>query len=422
MGENTILYGPPGTGKTHYMQNEMEKYTDYVINDIDIVDAYTLQSEDWILITLILMQNNNPMSAPSILKKIDTLPLVYNGTLSNILELYSIEDSSMGLKRQIPRIFFEIKNKWYVDRLKVLEYDSTFMIKYMKNAQVEKRYEVVTFHQSFVYEDFIEGIRPIVDTSKKTLGYEVQQGVFKEICETAQQNGHKEYAIFIDEINRGNISEIFGELISLIELDKRLGQPYELILKLPYSKSNFGVPSNLNIIGTMNSADKSIARIDLALRRRFDFIHITCEYKQLEKILSSRNIDPFDISGINIIELLEVLNKRIELFLDRDYIVGHAYFIKVTSFSDIKNIIIKKIIPLLEEYFFDDLQKIQVILSDIDENGNLNKDAIYTHEELNPSELLSYEGNYILDVKKVFSINNGFNEDSVKKIYAKARI
>ena len=418
MIENIIYYGPPGTGKTYFMQQKIEQYVDYEISDIDISNSYTLRSDDWILIALVLLQNNNPMTAPDILKKINSLPLGYTGSVSDVLENHSIEDSPMKLKRTLPRVFFEVSGMWYVDRFKILEYDSDFITNYMKNVKIEKRYDFVTFHQSFVYEDFVEGIRPVVDPTTKILGYEVQKGIFKRICEKAANKPHKKYALFIDEINRGNISEIFGELISLIEIDKRLGQYCELTAVLPYSKACFGVPSNLNIIGTMNSADKSIATIDIALRRRFEFVNITCDYNILENNIKLFGIDATNIDGIDVIKLLKVINKRIELLLDNNHIIGHAYFIKVTCFDDIKRVINRKVIPLLEEYFFNDLQKVQMILNDLDEDGNLVTNHIYSHTELESDKLLTFIGDYALDNKKEYFLNASYNKDAIIKIYS----
>jgi 5-methylcytosine-specific restriction protein B len=417
MAKNVIYYGPPGTGKTYFMQKQIEKYTDYHIDDKDIHAAYTLRSEDWLLITLVLLQNNNPMTSPDIVKKIKTLGLGYTGTVSDVLEEHSIEESPIGVLRKLPRIFFESSGKWFVDRLKLLEHDSDFMVKYMKNAKIEKRYDFVTFHQSFVYEDFIEGIRPSIDPVTKILTYNPQDGIFKKICEIARKNPLKQYALFIDEINRGNISEIFGELISLIELDKREGQYCELEAVLPYSKTTFTVPNNLNIIGTMNSADKSIATIDIALRRRFDFINFPCEYEELSKALKVRGVDAKNVDGIDVIKLLKVINKRIELLLDSNYIIGHAFFMKVSCWKDIKDILEKKIIPLLEEYFFNDLQKVQMILNDIDDTGALVSNAIYCHEELEVDRLLTFVGEYAIETKKVYYVNKGFDKDAIVKIY-----
>ncbi len=417
MAENVIYYGPPGTGKTYFMQKQIEKYTDYKIDDKDIRAAYTLKSDDWLLIALVILQNNNPMTSSDIVNKIMTLGLGYTGTASDVLEEHSIEESPMGVSRKLPRIFFESTGKWFVDRLKLLEYDSDFMIKYMKNAKIEKRYDFVTFHQSFVYEDFIEGIRPSVDPVTKTIIYDPQDGIFKRICETARKNPSKQYALFIDEINRGNISEIFGELISLIELDKREGQFCELEAVLPYSKTTFIVPNNLNVIGTMNSADKSIATIDIALRRRFDFINFPCDYEELNKALRVRGLDAKNIDGVDVIKLLKVINKRIELLLDSNYIIGHAFFMRVSGWEDVKMILAKKIIPLLEEYFFDDLQKIQMVLNDIDDTGTLVSNAIYCHEELEIDKLLTFVGEYAIEAKKVYYINKGFYKNAIVKIY-----
>lgn len=417
MAENIIFYGPPGTGKTYFMQRQIEKYTDYEIEDNDIKSAYTLKSDDWLLITLVILQNNNPMSSPEIVNKINTLSLGHTRTVSDVLEEHSKSESTIGLTRKQPRIFFETGGKWFVDRLSLLEFDPNFLINYIQKQKIEKRYDFVTFHQSFSYEDFIEGIRPSVDPVTNLLNYNPQDGVFKRICERARNNPSKQYAIFIDEINRGNISEVFGELISLIELDKREGQYCELEAVLPYSKSKFTVPNNLNVIGTMNSADKSIANIDVALRRRFDFVVFPCDYKELEKALSLKGFNPNNVDGIDVIKLLKVINKRIELLLDTNYIIGHAFFMKVESWTDVKAVIQKKIFPLLEEYFFDDLQKIQVVFNDIDETGELVSNPIYSHEELEVDSLLTYVGDYVIESKRVYSLDAHFNKDAIVKIY-----
>jgi len=165
----------------------------------------------------------------------------------------------------------------------------------------------------------------------------------------------KNHVLIIDEINRGNVSAIFGELITLLEEDKRLGQPEEVLLKLPYSKADFGVPSNLYIIGTMNTADRSVEALDTALRRRFSFVEVMPDYELLEDN---------NFQGFNLKEVLETINNRIESLLDRDHTVGHSYFLKVNDTASLVHAFKNCIIPLLQEYFYGDYEKINLVLGD----------------------------------------------------------
>lgn len=162
----------------------------------------------------------------------------------------------------------------------------------------------------------------------------------------------------IDEINRGNISKIFGELITLIESPKRINASEQLRAILPYSGQNFGVPDNVYIIGTMNTADRSIAMIDTALRRRFSFVEMQPESATLKDVL---------VEGVDIAEMLDTLNKRITVLLDREHTIGHSYLLPLKADPTIENlagIFESKIIPLLQEYFYDDYEKIQLVLGD----------------------------------------------------------
>ncbi|MDY3128240.1 MAG: AAA family ATPase [Corynebacterium sp.] len=211
--------------------------------------------------------------------------------------------------------------------------------------------EFVTFHQSYGYEDFIEGIRPTVANGQ--ISYEIRPGIFKRMCETAVAAPEKNFILIIDEINRGNISKIFGELITLIEDSKRLGAEDGLEVILPTSGEKFGVPSNVYILGTMNTADRSIALLDTALRRRFVF----------KEMLPAPEILSPDVDGINLAKLLTTINERIEALFDRDHTIGHAYLAGVTSFQQLQVAMRHKIIPLLQEYFFGDYEKIKVVLT-----------------------------------------------------------
>ncbi|EAK0847137.1 McrB family protein [Campylobacter lari] len=356
---------------------------------------------------------------------------------------------------------------------------------YVKNGQII----FTTFHQSYGYEEFVEGIKPRVDSKEnsKEVEYEIKDGIFKELCKKALDNykvslltqeefvksedlenkieifldelvdqqkfiektqsggfkleeynekyriitddtnanlylnleifktllenkdkiingrsikqilNHKHrrqidsyyfqlvklfkereqdykvdnnsskkpdlkpYIIIIDEINRGNVSKIFGELITLIEPSKRIGADEELKVTLPYSKDEFGVPKNVYIIGTMNTADRSITSLDTALRRRFEFV----------EMMPKSNVLSDNCEGVNLQKLLEAINTRIEYLLDREKTIGHAFFIGINNLEKLKNVFQNKIIPLLQEYFYNDYALINAVLND---NGMIFED------------------------------------------------
>jgi len=391
---------------------------------------------------------------------------------------------------------------------------------YRKKGQIE----FITFHQSYGYEEFIEGIKPKVDDENKVF-YKVENGVFKELSEKAKKNYEnskkdsetlnkeeefykkleilkekiqeqleikgkfiigdtttfifdiddnsflykgenwgnfqrmkfddlkqlyfdksmnrqdiknndivsglarqhasyfikilhelyntkiekvsakkeplKNYILIIDEINRGNISKIFGELITLIEPSKRIGVEEEITITLPNSSENsgeFGVPQNLYIIGTMNTADRSIAQIDTALRRRFKFIEMMPDYEILN----------FEVDGIKIDEMLKAINERIEYYYDREHQIGHSYFIPLKTTSKEKQkdkldeIFKNEIIPLLAEYFYDDWENIRKIL---------NNDFIKLKETL---DYVEKDNNKIYEIR-----NENSTSEPYQKIYEK---
>lgn len=388
MSHNQILYGPPGTGKTYETI-----YTALQILDPAAADAYKLVDQD---------EESTP-------------------------------DERLAARKALKARFDELA--------------------------AEQRVRFVTFHQSFSYEDFVEGLR--AETVNGQLQYRVEAGVFKQICDDASatpesvnlntlldtfieqvaeepqmlktptgkqflvsygegnstltcepqasktaislpanieyiravlagQRVDKLYCasyvkgiaehirkqlpspaanlapsaaglphvLIIDEINRGNTSRIFGELITLIEPSKRAGADEALSVTLPYSKKTFSVPDNVYIIGTMNTADRSLAGLDLALRRRFSFTEMPPRPELLDGVV---------VDGVNIGQMLRVMNQRITVLLGRDHTIGHAYFMPLQAaptLAALADIFRQKILPLLQEYFFEDRERIRWVLND----------------------------------------------------------
>lgn len=275
-----------------------------------------------------------------------------------------------------------------------------------------------TFHQSYGYEEFIESIRPVINEGnnerESSIQYEYSPGIFKEFCTQAEKNLSQikeiPYVFIIDEINRGNISKIFGELITLIEDTKRIGEEEETKTILPYTGDEFGVPKNIYLIGTMNTADRSIALMDTALRRRFNFIEMMPDVEVLNKLKIP------EIEGIDIPRMLQAMNNRIEYLYDREHTIGHSYFTSLNNNStldDIANIFLKSIIPLLQEYFYEDYEKIQLVLGDnsknvenklvLDIDNNVNE-IFKSHPDIDMNEQ-----KYIIQ-KDAFYISKSYKE------------
>lgn len=229
-------------------------------------------------------------------------------------------------------------------------YDTNNVMEKYEILRNSGQIEFVTFHQSMDYEDFIEGLKPSVENGSIT--YKVEEGVFKRICQKAKGNPDKNFVLIIDEINRGNVSKIFGELISLLEADKRIGNSdgHPLTARLPYSKGEpFGVPFNLYIIGTMNTTDRSVGSIDYAIRRRFVFFTL----KSDRAIVESSYIDEEKRhEALRLFDAVKnfVTKTKTDMDID-DLMVGHSYF--MNKGEDIQQKWDYAILPLLTEYYRD---------------------------------------------------------------------
>lgn len=381
---NIILYGPPGTGKTY---NTVNKALEIILGD-DKYDKLKEKADE------AKTQTSDPKEADKAYRKVFT-------------------DK-----------FCELKNKG--------------------------RIVFTTFHQSMSYEDFIEGIKPDSSANKTMVTYPIKNGIFKQFCydiikeylkpgdkdtvtikevqdtilndeknefkpkdwvdETNQR--FDRYVLIIDEINRGNVSQIFGELITLIEDDKRLGMPEAkaYTVTLPYSNEVFSVPKNLYIIGTMNTADRSVEALDTALRRRFSFEEMMPMPEQLTgKNITIGNTPPFSLE-----EILDTINKRLLVLKDREHQIGHSYFMGVTDEEGLKKVFFDKIIPLLQEYFYGDYEKIQMVLGS----------GFVKIETMKPDELFAVKGNSVAQPETLFSIVKKDNinfEDALNSLLKKKK-
>jgi hypothetical protein len=307
------------------------------------------------------------------------------------------------------------------------------------------RFEFVTFHQSYSYEDFVEGIRPVLtkagdeedgktpENASGEIRYEVTDGIFKRLVRRAMAEPERSFALFIDEINRANISNVFGELITLIEDDKRMNWDPDsrqwvagVRVKLPYTHAAnsraplFGVPDNLYIVATMNTADRSIALMDLALRRRFRFIELRPDPGLLAT--APGPIKTGDGQIIRLDQVLDRINQRLEYLVDRDHALGHSYLMHVHSLDDLESVFRDAILPQLQEYFYGDWEKIQLVLGDLvdepDRDGRpkAHPNAIVGHVIQRPTDLFGVTDD-AYQVCRSYELNEDITAESFRKIY-----
>lgn len=396
---NLILFGPPGTGKTRELQRilresfgPIEKLATDAKNLREMAEGLS-----WFKVVALALHDLGGRARvaqvkehPLVQAKNSVSPRRYlkNAMWATLQEHTVQESKTVHYSERTEPLVFDKESDGTWRLATDLPDDLRDLVPEIFGADAQQpltsRFTFVTFHQSFSYEDFVEGIRPNLDEDGKggegKLAYKLAEGILLEaalnalalsgyrgslhdFCTTLtkeqrkeQTTGKPQYALAIDEINRGNVSRIFGELISQIESSKRLGESEELIVTLPYSRNSFGVPANLCFIGTMNTADRSIESLDTALRRRFQFREMRPDYDQLAGLT---------VQGIDVGKLLARINARLAVLRDRDHQIGHAYFWplkKTPTLPLLHEIFQNEIIPLLQEYFYSDYSKLALVL------------------------------------------------------------
>lgn len=392
---NLILFGPPGTGKTYHLTHELIRHFRRAPTAADL-EAQIADELTWSHAIAIALHDLGGQASVPVLSDHRLIRAMYaasatrtplSARLWSVLQSHTIANSETVKykSRSGEELFDKRKDSTWVLAVPLPEelQEIAQRLRAPEPAAQLDDFTFVTFHQAYGYEDFIEGIRPNVDEpsgdEEATLSYRLEDGAFMKAVRAAlrlagyrgslhdfcglsarereaQFRNAPAYAIFIDEINRGNVARIFGELITLLEEDKRLGEDNEVIVQLPYSKKRFGVPPNLHVIGTMNTADRSIEALDTALRRRFEFRELSPAPETLQFTIEG-DIDPE--------KLLRTINRRVEKLYDRDHCIGHAYLMSIEeepTLENLKNVFRNRIIPLLQEYFFGDWGKIGLVL------------------------------------------------------------
>ncbi len=415
---NIIYTGVAGTGKTYQLLQIAKAYTDYLpkTNDEDLL-RQLLQTLSWREVVCLIFldfqaKKQELVKVPEMVSHEFFITKASQNARENhlsntawaVLQTHSPTDSKTVIsKNRASQAYFDKDNtgSWYLlpESLPLL---SELMQQLAEFQQAQRdnnagqtqgfsqqRFSMVSFHQAYGYEEFVEGIRPVMaaathasnghanhrqannsetNNSPSQMSYEIQNGAFLTLCQRAARNPEQRYAMLIDEINRANVSRVFGELLSLIEPDKRAGMANTMTVNLAYSGRPFSVPANVDIYATMNTQDHSLVPLDMALRRRFRFIECSPQ-PELLPIISLRTDAEADntteaVETIDLAKLLMGLNHRITQMLGVDVQLGHAFLWSVNNLEQLQSVLIEQIIPQLAQATGGQVAMLQYIFKD----------------------------------------------------------
>ncbi|WP_242465371.1 McrB family protein [Psychrobacter sp. M9-54-1] len=423
---NIIYTGIAGTGKTYRLLQIAQQYTDCLpkINDKELL-RQLLQPLSWRdVVCLIFLdfksKKQDLVKVPEIVNHEffvnkaaqNARDKNLSNTAWSVLQMHTPASSqTVSYKNRASQAYFDKDHSgaWYLlpESIDLLS-DLAQQLAEFQQAQREnnsqnkefrqQRFSMVSFHQAYGYEEFVEGIRPVMASSDHTknsssqMSYDVQDGAFLKLCQRAANDPEQRYAMLIDEINRANVSRVFGELLSLIEPDKRAGMANTMTVNLAYSGRTFNVPANVDIYATMNTQDHSLAPLDMALRRRFRFIDCPPQPELLPVIYvnpvnsetgnsetgNSETVDPAET--IDLAKILTGLNHRITQTLGAEAQLGHAFLWSVDSLEQLQTALIEQIIPQLAQAAGGQVTVLQYIFQD--EQQPLNAQFIQDSQAL----------------------------------------
>ena len=407
---NIIYTGVAGTGKTYRLLQIAKEYTDYIpkINDDELLKQL-LQELSWREVVCLIFldfqsQQQDLVKVPEIVNhEFFIAKAAQNARENNLnstawLELRRhspVNSKTVSFDNRASQAYFDKdpSGAWYllpnsmalltdlsqqlVDFQQVQRDNSTNLTQSnqsqaSQNQQFhQQRFSMVSFHQAYGYEEFVEGIRPVMaaanqsNNSLSQMSYAITDGTFLKLCQRAANDPQQRYAMLIDEINRANVSRVFGELLSLIEPDKRAGTPNAMTVSLAYSGRSFSVPANVDIYATMNTQDHSLAPLDMALRRRFRFIDCPPKPELLPIINFNKGSEIGDkAESVDLAKVLTGLNHRIAQTLGADAQLGHAFLFSVQSLEQLQTVLVEQIIQQLAQAAGGQAAVLQYIFQD----------------------------------------------------------